>query len=184
MMRTITPFLSIVIAVLLFLFFTQPRYTKIQDIRSEINEYVTAKEQYEEFSTKLNKKLSVMQGRTVDENNRLASLAPVNLDDTQLLVDIERMVNAENMLVSKISIDGGEKFKQDSDEQGSSATSLEAIDVSLSVIGTYEQFKSLLKIFEKSLTLLEIVKISFKSDDDSVFQMFDLTIRAYTIQDN
>lgn len=182
MMRTITPFLSIVIAVLLLFFFTQPQYDNIQVVQKEIDEYSSATEKYKEFSTKLEEKLNSIQTYSLVQNSRLARLAPQDLDEAKLLVDIEDIVKRQNMLFGNIDVETRTiESNEGPDAIVSEETELITVDVTFEAIGTYEQFKSLLRSLEQSLTLLEVTEISFSVIEDSPFQQYGLTVRAFGI---
>ncbi len=184
-MKTITPILSIVIAVLLVLFYVQPKYVEVRAIQKEITEYSTAVTKYSEFKAKLETKLQEITARSEEENNRLERLSPVNLDDVQLLVDIEHIAQSQNMLFGNVDIESSEnELKSVAESDGEVPQELTTVDISFEVIGTYQQFKNLLRALEQSLTLLEVTNIEFKVAEESPFQQYAITVRAYGIPSN
>lgn len=184
-MKTITPVLSIVISILLVLFYVQPRYVEVQAVQKEINEYTTAIEKYTEFKNKLQEKLALIQARSIEENNRLASIAPTNLNKTRLLVNLESMAKSQNMLFGNVTLKEQEGvLDSGSGNTGEPQDELVNVDVTFSVIGTYEQFKSLLRMIEQSLLLLEVTEIGFTSVKEGSFLQFQITVRAYSIPSN
>lgn len=184
-MKTITPVLSILIAILLGIFYVQPRYEEAQAVKSEIAEYQKATDTYTEFNEKLQRKFDSIKNRTDEENNRLAHLAPDDLDATTLVVDLEDIVKKQNMLFGNVKITEQENTLESKTESVSdSKDELVMIDVAFSVIGTYEQFKNLLRTLEQSLTIFEITNISFRSAEDSIFMQFDVSVRAFGIASN
>jgi hypothetical protein len=189
MMRTLTPVLSLLIAVLLFFFFTQPAFTEVSALQAEIDEYQDAAESYVEFSKILEEKLNVKQNRAAIESERLDRLVPDAIDDTRLLVDLEAMAESHNMLFGNIAVEGGdaELLSSKETEGGefveTGSGELSATDISFDVIGTYEQFKDFLRDIEQSLTVLEVVGITFSATDGD-FQQFSVTVRTYALPED
>lgn len=185
MMRTLTPFLSGIIAVLLFLFFTQPRYEEIKKVQDEIASYEVAVQKYTDFSRKLNDKLAIKakyQGLKID---RLERLVPDTVDAARLLVDLESLAKKHKMLFGNIATsDSDVKLTPSASTDGSDPVGvtgeLSSTDISFEVIGTYEQFKSLLRDIESSLTIFEVTGIAFAATEGS-FQQFAVTVRTYAL---
>lgn len=193
MMRTLTPLLSLLIAVLLYFFFTQPAFTEVTELKGEIDEYEDATESYLEFSSLLEQKLSVKRNRSAAENERLERLLPDDVDETRILVDLEAMAESHNMLFGNVEVKTGEEAQFSVQEEGSEdefvdeferpavrGFGLVSTEITFEVIGTYEQFKELLSDIEESLTLLEVTKITLNATEGS-FQQFAVTIRTYAL---
>jgi hypothetical protein len=182
--RTLTPILSIVIAVMIFMFFTQPTFSEVTAVKTEMSEYTTAIEKYNLFSAKLEEKLSVKTNRSASDNERLDRLVPDEIDDTQILVDIEALAEKNGMLFGNISVKNNNATlarKTENVSQGLPASQeLASVDVTFGVIGSYEQFDTFMLDLESSLTLFEVIGLSYTASPSS-FQQFDLTVRVYAL---
>lgn len=179
MMRTITPVLSVLIAGLLFFFFTQPRFDELKAVQTQIDAYQKATEGYKAFSGTLESKLSAMRNRSALESERLNLLIPDKIDETRFLVDLEKMAKNNNMLFGNIKVESKDSVLGNGDT-GAVSDELRTADISFEVIGTYDQFKELLRDIESSIAILEVVEISFKASDD-IFQQFAITVRTYAL---
>ena len=181
-LRTLTPFLSLVIAIILFIFVIQPQYIEIVSLNSEVNEYVSATEKYQQFTAKLEEKLATKGSRSALENERLDTLVLEEIDATQLLVDLEVLAKQRNLLFGNVEISAGDidvkKISNDADASGGELTT---VDLSFEIVGTYEQFKNFLSDVERSLTLFEVVKMELVSAEESLFQQFAITVRVYAL---
>lgn len=181
-LRTLTPFLSLVIAIILFIFVIQPQYIEIVSLNSEVNEYVSATEKYQQFTAKLEEKLATKGSRSALENERLDTLVLEEIDATQLLVDLEVLAKQRNLLFGNVEISAGDidvkKISNDADASGGELTT---VDLSFEIVGTYEQFKNFLSDVERSLTLFEVVKMELVSTEESLFQQFAITVRVYAL---
>ncbi len=183
MMRTLTPILSLIIAVLLFLFFLKPQYAAVQELQTEVDEYNTASQKYAEFTSAVDAKLRTINEQPVTNTMRLDKIIPDEVDDAELLVSIESMVKDQRMLFGNIMIDTGEaSFGKTSKNAKNTELSseLQRVDFSFSVIGSYDQFKNLLRELESSLTLYDVVKLSMTTSPGT-FQQFDIIVRTYAL---
>jgi Tfp pilus assembly protein PilO len=186
MLRTTTPVLSLLTAILMFVFFTQPFYEKTLSMDTEIAEYHEATKTYKNFLTKLEEKVAVKNARSAYEIERLNTLIPETIDETQYLVDIEALAKKQNLLFGNISISENklvsskvtkDKEKEKEDVQ---ATELGTVDISFDVVGTYEQFKDFLKEMETSLTIFEVTHMALEAVEGP-FQQFSVTVRVYAL---
>lgn len=181
MMRTLTPVLSIIIAVLLFVFFTQTQFTEIKALQKETEEYASASAQAGAFRALLQQKLSIKNNQSVYDSERLETLIPGTLDSTRILIDLEKITQNNNLLFGNIKVKGGDTVvSADTNTNESEITEeLDVVDVSFEVIGTYEQFKNFLRDLERSLTLFEVIDLKYSVIENSPFQQFALTVRSY-----
>lgn len=180
-MRTLTPILSLLIAVFLYTLFTQPMYDQVVALEQEVAEYKRATEQYQVFSAELQEKISIKENRSAYDSERLDMLVPEEVNDVRLLVDLEAMAESQNLLFGNIAIDSGdtELSGQSSNEAKVQAQDeLRTTDITFEVVGTYEQFKNLLRNIENSLQLLEVTNVGF-AVTEGLFQQFTITVRAY-----
>ena len=181
MMRTLTPVLSIIIAVLLYLFFTQTQFAEISVIQKETEEYTSATEQYNTFNALLQQKLSIKKNQSVYDSERIETIIPVTLDSARLIVDLEKITQNNSLLFGNITVKGDDSVAKrgPSNSEAEISAELDSVDVSFEVIGTYEQFKNFLRDLERSLTLFEVIDLKYSVTEDSPLQQFALTVRSY-----
>jgi hypothetical protein len=183
MMRTLTPFLSALIGILLFIFFTQPKYAEVSGLQTQIAEYNNATDKYKDFSALLDQKLSVKTTRPAVESERLDRLIPDTIDDTRLLVDLEALAKSHKLLFGNVTTNGGQIQLGKKPAEASTDTKnqeLATVDISFALIGTYDEFKDFLKDLETSLNIFEVTKISY-SAVDGPFQQFTVAVRSYAL---
>lgn len=181
MMRTTTPILSILIAVLLFLFFTHPEYVKTMEIKNEIEQYREARNTYEQFSARLGEKYAKKTGRSAYEIERLDALIPEEADETRHLVDLEMLAEKNSLLFGNTAVDSRDltSIKRDK-ESATPSEELRTTDISFEVVGTYGQVKSFLADLESSLVIFEVTDLSF-TVVEGPFQQFKITVRTYAL---
>lgn len=179
MSRTLTSILSIVIAVLLYVFVIDQQLTQMSIVQNEIDEYKKAEEKFTEFQRKLDSLVAVKNQASVIENEKLDAIVPEVVDDVKLIVDLENMAKSRGMLFGNISIDNSKDTPSNtSSSEVATGPTLKGTDISFEVIGSYEQFKQLLEDLERSLVLLEVVTLDFAVNQGS-YQQYAITVRAY-----
>jgi len=183
-LRTLTPVLSVIIAIILFIFFVHPKYNEIIVVQAQIAEYQDAILKYNNFVNKLDAKIATKVTRSAIENERLDRFVPENINDTQILVDLESLAQRNNLLFGNVEVSSGdtELVRSNASEADVVVKSdeLKTSDISFELIGTYEQFKMFFTDMEKSMTLFEVVEMSLEAND-LPYQQFAVTVRVYSL---
>ncbi len=181
--RTLSPFLSIIVAVVLFVYFIKPTYYETLTLREDTLEYRDAVDQYKVYAVSLEDKLSE-KSKYADEDEKLNNLLPEETDSTKLLVDLKALATRNALLFGNVAVvEAGESEESLSDDESQEVAVpvLVGTDISFDVVGTYDQFKSFLEDLEDSQTLFEVVGISFDTSKKTLFQQYSITVRAYAL---
>ena len=189
MLRTVTPIVSIVLAILLFMFFVQPQYDVAMGLKKDRDDYLDAVKQYAEFDQKLQAKIKQKNDFKMSDKERLEEFMPSELDSSELLVKLEQIAKRHNMLFGNIKADDdagkellGRSTEGDGETEGGAQNQeLVSLDIGFSVIGTYSQFKDFLTDIENSLTLFEIIDIKLAEGGETQFQQYALTVRSFAL---
>ncbi|MFZ2253260.1 MAG: hypothetical protein WAW13_03770 [Minisyncoccia bacterium] len=185
MKRTLTPLLSIIVAVLVIVFVTKPKYEELKLIRTETDEYRVATEKYAIYNAKIQELLLIRDSVNLNDKKRLDTLAQPQLDVTQLLVDIEHMAIRSNITIENVDVldkihgSAGVSGRQ-TESIESSSEEVQFAEVTLSLGGTYLDFKNFLKSVETSLTLMEVTKMTLNQKEGDDYS-FTVTIRTYAL---
>jgi Tfp pilus assembly protein PilO len=181
--RTLSPFLSIIVAVVLFVYFIKPTYNETLTLREDTVEYRDAVSKYKEFADDREKKLSD-KSKHADKDEKLNSLLPEETDSTKLLIDLKSLATRNALLFGNVAVveaDESEEGLSDDENQEVTAPVLVGTDISFDIVGTYDQFKSFLEDLEDSQTLFEVVGISFDTSKKTLFQQYSITVRTYAL---
>lgn len=185
MKRTLTPLLSIIVAVLVIVFITKPKYEEVKMVRTETDEYRVATEKYAVYNAKIQELLLIRDSVNLKDKERLETLAPSELDVTHLLVDLENMAIRSNISVENVEVldkihgSSGVRGRQTESVEPSSEE-MQFAEVTLSLSGTYINFKNFLKTVETSLTLMEVTKMTLNQKEGDEYS-FNVTIRTYAL---
>lgn len=183
-LRTLTPVLSLVVAVVLFVFFVKPTYSETVTIKEDTQMYKDTLDKYNEFSTNLESKMSEVK-KYESETSRLNTLIASTLDETKALIDLKEIAANNGVLFGNIEVAEIGSEAQQFDENGNpiEGKKLASQDISFEVLCTYDQLKSFTKDLEDSLNLYEITAMSFDTVEDSVFFQVSFTVRIYALSE-
>jgi len=181
--RTLSPFLSIIVAIVLFVFFIKPTYYETNALRDDAREYREAASSYIDFTEILKQKIEEKEKFTSGEK-KLNLLIPEEIDSTQLLVDLKSLANRNGLLFGNIVVVEGEALDMEEEDEDSvidERARLVPTDISFELIGTYSQFKSFLEDLESSQVLFEVTSLAFDTAEQKMFQQFSFTVRTYAL---
>ncbi len=184
MFKSLTPILSILIAIVLFVFFTKPLFQEVNAINTEVAQYSETINQYEKFKSDLNRLKQAKSTVRTTDRERVDAMIPDEADNTQTLVDLEAMATSQDLLFGNISVEetefSTEATQTDLSVADSFSRDLVSHTITFEVIGTYSQFKEFLKSIESSLTFMEITGISLSAATD-FFQQYSITVETYSL---
>ncbi len=184
-MRTITPIFSIIIALLIFFFFAQPKFAEINATQNESLQYQNAAAKAQELNAELSAKLTEKRAYPVEALEKLDALVPESIDEIKILNDLNEIAKSHNMLFGNVSVSAADEF---SNSEGVGEITAQTVnyadlittDISFSLIGSYEQFKAFLNDIEQSLVMLEVLNISF-STGESALQQYEISARVFSL---
>lgn len=185
MFKTLTPILSIVIAVALFFFFTKPMFAEIGAIQDETDEYRQAVEKATLFNETLQDLVNRRNALTAHQMERLEALVPDSIDQVKALVDIEAIIRSHGMLFGNIDVEDTVVADDVAPVERVGVRNISEDDfvtshITFEFIGTYEQFRAALADIEKSLVMLEIIEISFEATGVEL-QQYSVTARLHAL---
>lgn len=195
MFKALTPIAAIVIAIGLAVTYVQPSFVAIQAMERETAEYENALRHASALQARIDEKLE--RKRSFDQVGlvRLSQLLPTEINEVETILTLDGMARDHDMSLADIEITElpEEEMADESmaeplideitgepiggvsqSEQGS----MTHMDFTFSVSGTYDQLKAFVTDLERSLTLFEIMKLSFEESEGDQTK-FDFTVRTY-----
>jgi Tfp pilus assembly protein PilO len=185
MIRTITPIFSIVIAVVVFMFFTKPMFAEIKSLQGKTEQYEDAANKAQELNAALAEKLSNKRSYSTENLERLNALVPESINEVTVLTDLNELARTHNMLFGNINVEEEDTTEVDVDpgkaiSQTISYHDITSTSLSFSLIGTYDQFKAFLADVERSLVMMEVVEIEFMAGEGNL-QQFEVTVNLFAL---
>lgn len=172
MFRTFFPIAAIIISVIVLFTYVKPTLNEVKGIQSETREYSDVIANAKQFNDLIQTRVAEMDTIGVRNLARLDKFLPNDIDEVRFLYDIDTIAKKHRMLFGNISVE------EDTEDDDSGTVSF--VEMSFALIGSYEQFKNVLKDFEQSLALTEVTEINFSAGEGDLIQ-FELTVRTFQL---
>jgi len=187
MIRTITPLFSIIIALVVFFFYTKPMFAEIKQLQSESEQYEQAASRARELNNELMSKVQSLQSFGPENRERLDILVPQTIDEVRALVDLSERARTHNLLFGNTLVENSEETQREITQKPKSSTAsalgyndIASTDIGFSVIGTYQQFKDFMLDIERSLVTMEVTSITFNASAGEL-QQYEVTVRLFAL---
>lgn len=191
MNRGFFPIFLIVLAIGLFVFYTDSAYQGTKDLRTTLASHETALMQSEQVVALRDRLLNERNNFPPEGINRLQAMLPDNIDNIRLIININDIATRHHMQVQGISIGGQSNDSSgNAASQGLGATAMSvgpgaaavgSVTLGFSVDATYTEFLSFLYDLEHSLRLIDVSQISFTSGGKGV-DSYSISIRTYWLK--
>ncbi len=174
-MKFVVPIILITISVLSFLFFTNPTYKEIKDMKVTLDSYNSALNNAQELQKDRDELSAKYSTLSASDLKRLSQLLPDSADNIRLIIDLQRMAQAYGMTISSTKFDAKSK-KAASETNPNALIAASATDVTqaskdygifdleFATVAPYENFLKFIKDVESSLRLSDIQSIEFSAD--------------------
>ncbi len=184
MLRTLTPVFAIIIAIVVYFFFSKPIFEEIILIKEDVKKFETAIAKADDVQSELRALIAKKNSYGMIELGRLDALMPDRVDEVKLLADLKEMSRSLNILMGNFEVSRQTTLVDDSasgaDVSLVNYADMYYSDISFSIIGTYEKLKQLLMNIERSLTLLDVINVTLGTSGADLMQ-FDITVRTYAL---
>lgn len=187
---------AIVLSVALFFTYVRPMMKDIRAIQDETRDYAQAIERADALRARVNELVAQQNSFSTADLERLEALLPDVRDDVAFMLQVDALADDHNMLFSNIKVTDAEEIAEelkDEQDKGSAdidpaagtentgAMAYDISEVSFTVTGTYEEFRRFLADLERSLLLVDVVKLDFKESEGDLVA-FNLTVRTYSFK--
>lgn len=182
MIRTLTPIFSILIAIFVFFFVARPMFVEIKNVQDETEEYERAVVQAEALNQKLNALLAEKNQFSDLQKENLEIFLPSSINEVRILTDLKEMAVGHRMMLGNVQVSDEATVINEQNASGGmvSYSDLVSADISFALIGTYDQFKAMLRDIERSLVLMEVINVTFSASEGDLMQ-FDVAVRVYAL---
>lgn len=165
MSKVITPVLLLIVAIGLFFTYSKPAYKNLQDFQAQESEIDDAILEADKLVTRYE---SLRKDKTsikeIDLKN-LSLMLPDNIDIVGLILDIDRMTSNHNVEISSFLIPYVSPASSKNQAVNTTQSENDYIGsaiITVSVEGTYFDFKNFLFELEKSMTLFDVTSLKIK----------------------
>lgn len=163
-----------IISILLILgiiFYWQPKYQEINNLRMEIKEKKIELENKEAYFSELSQ-FSLKLEKYSSELDKINSFLPTSPGIPDIFSFLQKESFQNGLTLDKIGLEKPSLLKKES--------RIFKIPLSLTLSGHYSAFKNFLSSIQKSARLIEIESISFSAPDKEETFSFNLKIKIYS----
>ncbi|MFA5987611.1 MAG: type 4a pilus biogenesis protein PilO [Candidatus Paceibacterota bacterium] len=177
MKKLVLPIFLIIVSVGLVIWYVQPIFSEISQIRSKQNEINQALGTGKELSAVVEAKRQVYNQVTEADRVRLNKLLPDNTDNVRLIIDINEIASKIGLTIRNISvgINGNQSGVGPDNREYGVAT------LNFSVSASYGLFKVLIAALEDSLRLVDVSSVSFSAGDKDLNE-YNIEIKTYWLK--
>jgi Tfp pilus assembly protein PilO len=188
MFRFLVPGILTAVAILVFLAFTNPAYTRVKALQVEESSFDTALTNFKKLQSERDDLSQRFNSIPESDLLRVKRIVPDSADNIRLIIELERMASPYSMVISDV------EFEVDdiaSDDESTTSNQLittqadnpyETFELSFAVEGKYSDFISFLENVEESLRIVDVVEVSFSANEFSDFiDVNDIDVYKYTV---
>lgn len=174
------PIILILVAIGLFVLYTNPTYQEVKSLQVQVGAYDDALNKSKELHTISGDKVAAFNTFSDENKDRLNRILPENVDNIHLIIDINNIAARRGLSLKNISVGNlsNSASKQSALAVGSSESPVGSVELNFSVTASYDNMLALLQDLEHSLRVMDIEKISFTVGESSLYD-YSITVRTY-----
>ena len=182
----------IILSIVIVMTIIRPELDKITVVQNEISKSNDAVAKADQYNRHLQQMIDKAESIPRADQVALDRFLPSEIDRIEVARDIENIVSQNGLLLQKVSGENSVEVTVANDPvagPGSSLAveaqrSLVAQNFSVSVIGTYENMKNMLRDIERNAYPLRVVSLSFSTDAESLLYTFSLELQTFAMKTN
>lgn len=179
MNKFITPIVLILIAAGIFWGYVDPTYQEIKTLKRTKADYDSAIGKSQELLKLRDGLLDKYNSFKGEDLKRMERLLPSSIDNVRLIIDINGVTSKYGASLKDVKVSSADELKT---TNGGTAmvggSGYNSMVLNFSIEATYENFISILADLEKSLRVLDVASISFKTGETDVFK-YEVGVRTY-----
>ena len=178
-----TQIAMLIVSVSIVFTYVRPAFGEIGKVQDDIDVYVTERQKVTSVNSTLAGLLSKMNSISNDDRRRLYSYLPDEVDDIAVLRDLAIISLQAGVLYKNASFIGAED--DSTSRKNETVVGPQAHTFALSIEGTYDQIKNLLRLMEQNNYPLEIRNLSIVgTNGDFLEANMQLYVYAYRAPDD
>lgn len=179
MTRIITPVILLAISGGIFMWFIDPHYEAVKELRTEAAQFDEALTKSRELQAIRDTLLSQYNSFPTASIRKLEKMLPDSIDNVRLVLDIDNVAARYNLRIRNVSITQTSSRKDGA--VGSDDSPLGSAVLNFIVAASYTDFIRFLKDLETSLRIVDVVGISFNARDGDLTE-FAVGVKTYWLR--
>lgn len=180
-MKTFFSIIVILASILGVVLYVIPTYQSAQALQNEENELNSALTNARLLQEARDDLLLKFNAFTTQDINRLRTMLPDNIDNVKMIIELDALATQLGLSIQSIDVIESSSLSPE-EEQARASLPYGVVDLSLQMEGPYERFVEVIEQIERSLRLIDVQDISFRSIDTSSDYTYNMTVRTYWLK--
>jgi len=177
-MKFLTPIVILIVSGMVFFGYIDSMYKNIKEKKIEEKMFSQALDNSKELQAIRDDLLVTYNSFSNEDLTRLGKLLPNNIDNVRLIRNIDGIAAKYGMSLSDVNLNidnvNGDTVGVEENKYGS-------VVLDFSVTAPYRVFLSFLADLEKSLRLVDVIKVEFSSADKDFYE-YNVSIKTYWLK--
>lgn len=191
MNKNATPLILIVLSIGIYFTFTRIKIEEFKSVQLVNDQYKEAIDNSEQLLAVRDSVLETYNKIDPEDQERIEKIIPNNVDNVRLIIDVNGIATRHGLVMKNVKTDTNKANQSGSlpPEQGDSmnpdgsapAASYGTATLSFDVNGAYQGFQDFLRELEASLRIIEVSKITLKSNDTGNYE-YNVEIKTFWLK--
>lgn len=173
----------VVISIGIIVTFVEPTFGALGEMQDDLAVYQSEQSKVSQLNNQLNSLVSVLNEVTPDNQRRLLTYMPDEVDTISVLRDLSIITNRAGLIFISAGSDGQVERVAQQEEGTTNEIHPKEYGFRLSVEGEYNQFKNLFSLLEQNNYPIEVQNIVVQKKDGG-FLLMDVSLSVYAYEDN
>lgn len=181
MMKLLLPLILVAVAGVVFFQLTDPILAQVDELKIEQARLNEGLDNAKALRRVLEELLATYNSFNQADLERLNKFLPDNVDNVRLIIDINSIARPYNMTIRDLKIKADEDKGEASVIEGGDKMNKGAITLGFAVTGSYANLQAFLSDLAKSLRLVDISAVNFKSTPEGFYE-YNIEIQTYWLK--
>lgn len=169
-MKNTTALFLIVLAIGLFYTFTKSTYDDAKTRAVTADEYKGVLANLDAIVEARDRLIINYNSISKAEIERLSKALPMNVDTVRLALDLDTIASRYGISISDVTLYTGSEQNSSEFSVGGTGTPYEKVEVLISFVSNYENFRLFLEDLEKSLRIMDVKGLNFQVGENSLYE--------------
>ena len=180
-MKSTNALILILISIGLFYTFIDPQYERAKALQLEAAEYEHVLDNAELIAATRDDLLIEYEEFPNQELERLEKVLPSHVDTVSLAKDFDTIASRYGISMQGIQVDTSRDQNSTTIIQSSTSAAYEKVTITFTIVSSYQSFRNFLNDIERSLRIIDIRSLSFRSTDSGLYE-YSITIDTYWLK--
>ncbi len=182
-MKNSTAFILLLISVGLFYTFIGPQWQDVQALQIQEASFSTALDNVNTLVAKRDQLLAQYKNIPPEQIDQLSKILPNNVDTVNLALDLSTVAALYGISIKSVETSANSQLSAGNNINASAvdATAVapyQTVFVTFTFTSTYDNFRKLLNDLEKSLRILDVQEVAFKTGTNNLYD-YRVSIETY-----